>query len=128
MGTVYVPLHRLIEDLDRDAIKLGQVLCEDHPFTADEEHQLRKGFVLSASFMSSLRCCRACWDESFRFVKSKFFPQFVPQQQEVYAHLKHDRPHRQITEKPHLKHDRPHRQIPEIPNLESWCPRDEQRR
>jgi hypothetical protein len=52
-----------------------------------------------------LRRSRARGNEIFRFVESKSFPQLVPEQKEINAHL---------------QNDRANRQIPDFPDLETW--------
>ena len=54
-----------------------------------------------------LRRRRARGNEVFRFVESKPFPQLVPEQKEINAHL---------------KHDRANRQIPDFADLKAWHP------
>src|SRR6266403_5134643 len=55
-------------------------------------------------FRDRSRCRCAHGNEIFGFLESKSLPQLMPEQQEICAHL---------------KNDRPNREIPDLPNLES---------
>jgi hypothetical protein len=50
-----------------------------------------------------LRRSGARRDEISRFVESKPFPQLVPEQKEINAHLNNDGPNREIPEFPNLE-------------------------
>jgi hypothetical protein len=59
--------------------------------------------MLQSDDSVKLRSCRARGNEIFRFVESKPFPQLVPEQKEINAHLEDDGANRQIPDFPDLK-------------------------